>query len=76
MNDHNPEVSIELNEAMNAIKSVMRVPAQRLKRGQTWMGQKVDLLTVLFGKEYYWLRDGDGTVYLAKVGKDGLPNLS
>lgn len=32
--------------------------------------------TWLFGKEYYWLRDVDGTIYLAHVGEDGLPRLA
>ena len=39
------------------------------------MGQKVQFRTTLFGKDYFWMQDGDGTVYLAKE-KDGLPDLS
>ena len=74
MSDHNA-VSIEMDREAK-IKSITRVPAIRLKAGSEWMGQKVQFMTVLFGKEYYWLRDGDGTVYLAKVGKNGLPDVS
>lgn len=54
----------------------MPTKAVRLKAGTRWMGQRVEFLTCLYGKEYYWMRDGDNVVYLAKVGKDGLPDLS
>ena len=47
----------------------------RLKDGTKWHSQRVEFLTFLFGKEYYWMRDGDGTVYLARVGKNGNPEL-
>lgn len=56
------------------VKSISR--PRRLKAGTKWMNQRVEFLTMLFGKEYYWMRDGDGTIYLARVGKDGLPDLS
>lgn len=39
----------------------------------TYMGQKILFQTVLFGKSYYWMEDGDGTTYLAKVGENGEP---
>lgn len=42
----------------------------------TYMGQKVLYETVLFGKNYFWMVDGDGTTYLAKKGDDGLPDFS
>jgi len=46
---------------------------------QTYMGQKIHYQTVLFGKRYFWMEDGEGTIYLAKakpeygvsVGADG-----
>lgn len=41
-----------------------------------YMGQKVLGLTELFGKDYYWMQDRDGTIYLVKVGEDGLPSFS
>ena len=47
--------------------------AVRLQSGAKWMTQKVEFLTSLFDREYYWMRDVDGKVYLAKVGKDGTP---
>lgn len=31
------------------------------------MGQKILGLTNLFGRPYFWLRDGDGVVYLTKA---------
>ena len=41
-----------------------------------YMGQKVLALTILFGKQYFWMQDIEGTVYLAKVGADGNPDFS
>jgi len=41
-----------------------------------YMGQEVLFKTVLFDKEYFWMKDGDGVIYLAKVGEDGLPDFS
>jgi len=32
-----------------------------------YMGQKVLSRTELFGKTYFWMEDGDGTVYLTKA---------
>ena len=49
--------------------------AVRLKDGTVWMNQKVEFLTNLFGKEYYWMKDPTGVVYLARVGTDGLPSI-
>ena len=31
--------------------------------------------TTLFGKEYVWLQDVDGTVYLAHIDEFGQPDL-
>lgn len=42
---------------------------------QTFMGQTVLELTELFGKWYFWMRDGDGVVYLLKD-TDGVPDFS
>jgi hypothetical protein len=33
-------------------------------------------LTELFGKAYFWMQDIEGTIYLAKVGEDGLPDFT
>jgi hypothetical protein len=47
-----------------------------LKKGTTYAGQKILFVTELFGKEYFWMEDGDGTIYLVKLGEDGLPDFS
>lgn len=47
-----------------------------------YMGQEILGLTYLprhpamKGREYYWMKDGDGVVYLAKVGEDGRPDFT
>lgn len=41
-----------------------------------WHNQEVMFETVLFGKNYFWMKDTDGTTYLAKVDKDGNPDLT
>lgn len=41
-----------------------------------YMGQKVLFKTWLYGKDYVWLQDGDGTIYLVRLGEDGLPEFS
>ena len=33
----------------------------------TYMGQKILFQTVLFGKSYYWMEDGDGIVGVARI---------
>lgn len=48
----------------------------RLKEGSEYAGQKIRFTTELFGKAYFWMEDVDGTTYLAKIGEDGLPDLS
>ena len=48
---------------------------QKLKANTKWYNQKVLFFTELFGKPYYWMEDGDGTIYLAKCGEDGNPVL-
>lgn len=47
--------------------------AVRLQPGTKWLTQKVEFMTTLFDKDYYWMQDVDGSTYLAKVGKDGTP---
>lgn len=42
---------------------------------EEFMGQKVLFQTVLFGRSYFWMEDGDGTIYLVKE-KDGLPDFT
>jgi hypothetical protein len=41
-----------------------------------WHTQEVLFQTHLFGKDYFWMKDGDGTVYLAKIDENGNPDLS
>jgi hypothetical protein len=41
-----------------------------------WAGQAIEFKTELFGRDYYWMRDLDSTIYLAKVGVNGNPDLS
>lgn len=36
-----------------------------MSKKQYYMGQEILGHTNLFGKDYFWMRDGDGTVYLA-----------
>lgn len=47
----------------------------KLKK-QKWFTQTVLFKTHLFGKDYFWMQDVDGTVYLAKVDENGNPDLS
>ena len=42
---------------------------------QTYMGQKVLMYTEIAGKNYFWMQDGDETIYLVKE-IDGLPDFS
>lgn len=41
----------------------------------TFAGQKITYSSFLFGKNYFWMQDGDGTIYLAK-NVDGKPDFS
>ena len=41
-----------------------------------YMGQEVICKTELFDKEYYYLRDHDGTVYLTRIKEDGTPDFT
>jgi len=41
-----------------------------------FMGQKVICKTELFGKEYYYMRDHDGSVYLVRIGENGYPDFT
>lgn len=49
-----------------------------LQKGKpaTYMGQKVLFSTRLFGKDYYWMQDVDGVIYLAHQDEHGLPDFS
>ena len=75
------EVALEWEKKQQREKTVFQFSTStptrpvRLREGSRWHNQRVEFLTSLFGKEYYWMRDGDGTVYLARVGKDGNPEL-
>lgn len=42
---------------------------------ETYMGQVVLFPTTLFGKSYFWMKDGDGVIYLVKE-TNGLPDFS
>jgi hypothetical protein len=41
---------------------------------QTYLGQEVLFQTSLYGKDYVWMKDGDGTVYLLRL-IDGVPQF-
>jgi hypothetical protein len=47
-----------------------------MSKKQFYLGQEILASTVLFGKEYYWMKDGDGTIYLVKIGPTGEPDFS
>lgn len=40
-----------------------------------WKTQEVLFATRLFGKDYVWLKDVDGTIYLLPLDEDGQPVL-
>jgi len=44
------------------------------KSGTTVWNQKVKYKTVLFGKQYFWMQDVDGTLYLLPS-KDDQPDF-
>lgn len=39
----------------------------------TWAGQEVLAKTTLFEKDYVWLKDGDGTIYLIRLDENDQP---
>lgn len=45
-------------------------------KDNNWHHQRITARTELAGKEYYWMRDTDGTNYLAKIDEHGNPDLS
>lgn len=45
-------------------------------RKNEWHNQRILSKTLLFGREYYWMRDTDGTHYLSKIDEAGNPDLS
>lgn len=45
------------------------------KAGTEFRGQKMLHLTELFGKNYYWMQDGDGVVYLCAIDEEGNPKF-
>ena len=53
-----------------------------MAKTQYWYNQKVLFRTHLpagdwaKGRDYYFMEDVDGTIYIAKVGLDGNPDLS
>lgn len=40
-----------------------------------FLTQTILYKTVLFGKEYYWMQDIDGTIYLTTITERGTPEL-
>jgi len=36
-----------------------------MAKAQYWMGQKILFQSTLFGKEYFFMQDHDGTIWLA-----------
>lgn len=42
---------------------------------QMWHTQEVLFATVLFGKDYVWMKDVDGTIYLNRLDDEGQPVL-
>ena len=42
---------------------------------QYFFGQEALFMTTLFDKEYFWMKDGDGTIYLVRS-TDGIPDFS
>lgn len=40
-----------------------------------WQGQKILFVTEKWGKEYVWLQDVDGTVYMVRL-IDGVPQFA
>lgn len=49
---------------------------QPFKTGNYYFTQKMIALTELFGREYYWMEDTDGTLWLAQVDENGNPDLT
>jgi hypothetical protein len=41
-----------------------------------WMTQEVLFDTWLFGKHYVWMKDVDGTIWLAKLDEENNPVLT
>lgn len=41
-----------------------------------FMSQKVICKTELFGKNYYYMKDVDGTIYLVGMDEDGNPKFA
>lgn len=56
--------------------AVSRKSERGILSKKIYMGQEILFLTNLFDKEYYWMKDGDGTIYLTHVGDDGTPDFS
>lgn len=45
-------------------------------KNSTYLTQKITARTELAGKEYFWMRDLDGTDYLAKIDENGNPDFT
>ena len=41
-----------------------------------YYSQEILFRTTLFGKDYYWMKDVDGKIYLARIDKNGNPDLT
>ena len=47
----------------------------RYKTGTRLAGQKVLFRTNIWGKDYFWMEDGDGTIYLTPEDENGQPSF-
>lgn len=43
---------------------------------ELYHGQEILFRTNLYGKDYFWMKDIEGTIYLVRMGEDGLPDFS
>lgn len=46
-----------------------------MAKKQMYLTQEILFQTHLFGKDYVWMKDIDGTIYLTKLGEDGAPSF-
>ena len=64
INEKNIEAAWEIDNALSSGRHVK------------YLGQTILFRTHLYGKDYFWMRDGDGTHYLCRIGENGFPDLS
>lgn len=51
--------------------------AEMQKKIGTFQGQRVIApgITTMFGKEYVWMQDRDGTIYILPLDEEGVPQF-